>query len=98
MSTSSGIIFLFKTAWESYSPIVGPPTDNNMVCVCESILTILYSISLGANTGCLFGLILVSAYKQSLATSVGFDSMSGAFKSYDPDIADDVTDCVQKKI
>ena len=82
MPTSSDIISLFKTAWESYSPIVGPPTDDNMVCLREAILTILYSISLGADTGCLSGLILADvAYKRSIATNAGFDSMSGAFKS-----------------
>ena len=49
MSTSSVIISLFKTAWGSYSPIVGPSMDNNMVRLLEAILTILYCISLGAN-------------------------------------------------
>ena len=69
-----------------------------MVCLREAILTILYSVSLGANSGCPSRLILSGvAYKRSLATSVGFDSMSGAFKSYDPDIADDATDGVLKK-
>ena len=36
-------------------------------------------------------------YKRSLATSVGFDRMSGAFKSYNPDIDDDATDGVCRK-
>ena len=98
MSTSSDIISLFKTVWESYSPMVGPPTDDNMVHLHEAILPILYSISLGANAGCPSGLILANtAYKHLLATSVGFDSMSDAFKSYDPDIADDATNGVRKK-
>ena len=80
--TSSDIIYFFKTAWENYSPIVDPPTENDMVRLRKAIITILYSISLGANTGCLTGLILTdTAYKRSLATSLGFDSMSGAFKS-----------------
>ena len=98
MSTSLDIISLFKTAWESYPPIVGPPTDDVMVCLYEAILTILYSISLGANAGCPSGLILSDAvYRRSLATSVGFNSMSGAFKSYNPDMADNSTDGVCKK-
>ena len=98
MSTSSDIISLFKTEWESYSPIAGPPTDDNMVHLCEAIITILYSIYLGANAGCPPGLILTdAAYKCSLATNVGFDSMSGAFKSYNPDISDDATGGVRKK-
>ena len=98
MSTSSGIISLFKTALESYSPIIGQPTDDVMVRLREAILTILYYIYLGADAGCPSGLILTdTAYKRSLAISVSFDSMSGAFKSYDPDIADDAMDGVLKK-
>ena len=49
--TSFDIVSLFKTAWERYSPIVNPPTDNDTVHLCEAILTILYSISLGADAG-----------------------------------------------
>ena len=99
MSTSSDIISLFKTAWGRYSPIVGPPTDDNMVHLHKAILTILYSISLGADAGYPSGLILTNVtYKRSLSASVGFDSMSGAFKSYNPNIADDDTDGVQNKI
>ena len=98
MSTSSDIISLFKTAWESYFPIIGPPTDDDMVRLRESILTILYSIFLVASAGCLYGLILSnSAYKRSLATNVGFYSMSGAFKLYNPDIVNNATDGVSKK-
>ena len=99
MSTSLDIIPFFKTAWESYPPIVGSPTDDDMVRLREAILTIMNSISLGADAGCLSGFILTDeVYKRSLATSIGFDSMSGAFKSYYPDIADDATDGVQKKL
>ena len=95
MSTSLDIISLLKTAWESYSPIVGPSTDDNMVRLSEAIFTILYSIFLGADVGCPSGLILIdAAYKRSLATRVGYDSMSGAFKSYDLNFADGKTDCV----
>ena len=98
MSTSSEIISLFKTACESYSPIVGPPTDDDMVRLCKAILTILYSISLGADAVFPSGFILTDAvYKRSLASSVGFDSMIGAFKYCDSDIADDATDGVRKK-
>ena len=98
MSTSSYIISLFKTVWERYSPIVGPPTDDDMVRLCEAILTILHSISLGADAGCPPRLILSDvAYKRPLVTNVGFDSMSSAFKSYDPDISNDATDGVRKK-
>ena len=69
-----------------------------MVRLRKAILTILYSISLSANVGCPSGLILSdAAYKQSLATNTGFDSMSGTFKSYDPDIADNATYGVCKK-
>ena len=55
ISTSSNIISLFNTNQEMYAPIIGPPTDNDMVCLCEAILTMLYSISLGSNTSCLLG-------------------------------------------
>ena len=66
-----------------------------MVCLREAILTILYSITLAADAGCPSGLILANAvYKRSLATSVGFDNMSGAFNFYDPDIADNATNSV----
>ena len=51
MSTSSEIISLFNTARESYASIVGPPTYDNMVRLREAILAIIYSISLGADTG-----------------------------------------------
>ena len=51
MSTSSDIISLLNTAWERYTPIVGPLIDDNIVRLCEAILTILYSISLGAYAG-----------------------------------------------
>ena len=64
MLTSSDIISLFNTAQESYAPIVGPTTDGDMVRLGEAILTILYSISLGANVGGPSGLILTAvAYK-----------------------------------
>ena len=98
MSTSSDIIFPFKTAWESYSPIISPPTDDDMVRLLEAIPTIFYSISLDANAGCLFCMILTNAaYKRSIATSIDFNIMSGAFKSYDPDVADDATNGVRKE-
>ena len=78
MSTSSDIISLFNTAWESYTPIVGPPTDNDTDHLCKSILTILYFVSLGADTGCPLGLILTNAaYKYLLGTTVGFNCMIG---------------------
>ena len=71
MSTSSDIISLYKTAWESYSPIVGPSMDDNIVRLLEATLDILYSIYLGANAGFLSGLVLSeTAYKSSLATNV----------------------------
>ena len=74
MSTSSDIISLFNTAQESYSPIIGPPTDDYMVRLCEAILTILYSISFGADAGCPLGLILTNAaYKHLLGTTVSFN-------------------------
>ena len=95
MSNSSDITPLFKTAWEIYPPIVGPPTDDDMVRLCKAIVTSLYSISLGADADCPSGLILTDAvYKRSLATSVGFDSMIGAFNFYDLNIADNATDGV----
>ena len=69
-----------------------------MVRLREAILTILYSISLGADAGCPSGLILFEAeYKRLLATDVVFDRMSGAYKSYDPDIANDATDGLRNK-
>ena len=69
-----------------------------MVRLCEAILTILYSISLGTNTGCPLGLILINtACKFSLGTTVGFDFMIGAYKLYDPSIEDDVSDGLRKK-
>ena len=78
MSTSSDIISLFNTAWESYATIVGPPTDNNMVRLREDIITIVYSISLGADAGCPLVLILTNvSYKRSLRTTVGFNCMIG---------------------
>ena len=99
MSTSSDIISLFNTAWKIYAPIVGPPTDDNMVRLRESILIILYSISLGADAGCMFGLILANAaYNHLLGTTVSFDPMIGTFKSYDPSIKNDATDRLQQKM
>ena len=98
MSTSSDIISLFKTVWERYYPIVFPPTDDDMVCLRKAILIILYSIYLGANAGCPSGLILsYTAYKRLLVTTAGFNSISGAFNSYYPDIADNAADGVHKK-
>ena len=92
MSTSSDINSLFNKARESYAPIVGPPTYDNMVRLQEAILTILYSISLGANAGCLSGLILTdAAYNRFLGTTVRFNPMIDTFKSYDPSIKDDAT-------
>ena len=58
MLTFSDIISRFNAAWERYSPIVVPPTDNDMFRLRKAILTILYSISLGADAGCLSKLIL----------------------------------------
>ena len=52
----------------------------------------LYSISLGIDAGCPLGLILTgAAYKRSLETTVVFDCMIGAYKSYDSSIKDDAT-------
>ena len=93
------IIYLFNTAWESYAPIIGPPTDDDMVRLREAIITILYSIYLGASASCSWGLILTDvAYKHSLGTTVGFDCMIGAYKSYDPSIKDDATGGLSKKM
>ena len=93
MSTFLDIVSLFNTAQESYAPIVGPPTDDNMVRLRKAVLTILYSISLGSNAGFPSGLILTNmAYKRSLRTNVGFDCMISAYKLYDPSIKDDATD------
>ena len=61
MSNSSDITSIFNTARESYTPIVGTPTDNNMARLREVILTILYSISLCSDAGCPSGLILADA-------------------------------------
>ena len=99
MLTSLYIISMFNTAQESYVPIVGPPTNNDIVHLREAILTILYSISLGANAGCPLGFILTdAAYKLSIRKTVGFDFMIGAYKSYNPSIEDDATDrlCFKK--
>ena len=83
---------MFNTARESYTPIISPPTDNDMVQLRNARLTILYSIFLGADTACPSGLILAdAAYKRSLGTTVNFDPMIGAFKLYDPSIEDDAT-------
>ena len=99
MLTSSEIISLFNTAQKTYAPIVGPPTDNNMVQLCENILTILYSISLGANAVCPSQLILTdAAYKRLLGTNVVFDYIIGSYKSYDPSIEDDATDGLRKNM
>ena len=60
---------MFNTAWENYSLIVSPPTDNDMVRLRKAILVILYSISLGADAGFPSRLILANAaYKRSLRT------------------------------
>ena len=89
MSTSSYIISLFNTVRESYAPIAVPPTGDDMVRLRKAILTILYSISLGANAGCPYRLILTyTAYKLLLGTTVIFDPMIGTFKSYAPSIED----------
>ena len=96
MSTYSDIISLFNTARDSYASIVGTLTDDDMVRLREAILTILYSISLGANAGCLSGLILTNAaYNRLLGTTVSFNPMIGTFKLYGPSIKDDATDGLQ---
>ena len=96
--TSSEIISLFNTARESYTPIVGPPTYDNIVCLRKAILTIFYYISLGADADCPSGLILTdAAYKCSLGTTMGFDCMISAYTFYDPSIKDDAIDGLRKK-
>ena len=70
-----------------------------MVHLREAIFTILYSISLGANADCPSGLILTDAsYKLLLYTTVIFDLIIGAFKSYSPSIEDDATIGLRKKM
>ena len=70
-----------------------------MVRLCEAILTILYSISISNNAGCLSGLILTdAAYKRSLGTTVSSEPIIGAFKSYDPSIKDDAIDRLGKNM
>ena len=97
MSNPLDIISMFNIYQESYTPIVVPQTDNNMFCPRDVILTILYSISLGADTGCPSGLILTdAAYKHSLGTTVVFDYMIGAYKLYDPSIEDDAANGIRK--
>ena len=99
MSTSSDIISLFNTDWESCAPIVSPPTNDNMVRLCEAILTILYSISLGTDEGCPSGIILTdAAYKCSIETNVSFDPIIGASKLYNPSIKDNSTNGLRQKI
>ena len=83
----------------SYAPIVDPPTDDNIVRLRKAIITILYSISLGANSGCPSELILSdAAYKCLLGRTINFNPMIGAFKSYDPNIEDDATDGIRQKM
>ena len=99
MSTSSDILSLFNTAKESYTPIVGLQTDNDMVRLCKAIITILYSISLGTNSDCPLRLILINtSYKRSLGTTVGFNCTIGAYKLYNPSIKDDATDGLRKRM
>ena len=99
MSAFSGIISLFNTDQESYAPIIGPPTDENMVRLREAILTILYSISLGTDEGCPSGIILTdAAYKCSIETNVSFDPIIGASKLYNPSIKDNSTNGLRQKI
>ena len=70
-----------------------------MVRLRKTILTILNYISLGADAGCLSGLMLNNAaYKLLLGITVSFDCMIGAYKSYDPSIEDDATDGLCKKM
>ena len=99
MSTSSDIIYLFNTAQENYTPIVGPTTDDNTVRLREAILAILYSISLGDDAGFPAGLILTdTAYKRLLVKTVGFDCMISPYKSYDPSIEENATDRLRKNM
>ena len=70
-----------------------------MFRLCEAILAILYSISLGFDAGFLSGLILTdAAYKRSFGTTMGFGCMIGAYKLYDPSIEEDATDGLQKNM
>ena len=93
MLTSSDIIYLLNIARESYTFIIGTPSDNDVVRLPEAILTIIYSIYLGADAGCPPGLILAyAAYTRSLGTIMGFDCMIDAYKLYDPSIEYDATD------
>ena len=99
MLTSSDIISLFNTSQESYSPIVVPPIDDDIVLLCKAILTTLYSIYLWSDADCLSRLILTNvAHKRSLGTAVRFNPMIGAFKSYDPSIHDDAKNGIQNKM
>ena len=70
-----------------------------MVRLREAILTITYSISLGADVGCPSGIILIDvAYKLSLSTNMSFDHMISAFKLYNPSIKDNATDGLQNNM
>ena len=70
-----------------------------MVRLRKVILAILYSVSPGADSGCPSGLILTDAsYKLLLYTTVIFDLIIGAFKSYSPSIEDDATIGLRKKM
>ena len=82
----SEVILLFKTAREAFSSIDGPPSVNEMVLLCETLLNTFLPVRfVVTDTGCASGVFLSNdAYQRSHATT--FDRMLAPLVTYNPSI------------
>ena len=101
MSSTSDIAAKFAATIAAFTPIVGPPTDDNLRNVPMDLLKLCLSIDLaGSTSDKVNGLILVDAvYKTTPGSNcVSFDEQEAALAEYDPAIDETTTTWKQKKL
>ena len=89
MTLTSDIVAKFAAAIVAFTPIVGPPTDDDLRNVRMVLLKICLSIDLAGSTpGKVTGLIFVDAVYRTTPGSngVAFDEQETALAEYDPSI------------
>ena len=92
MTSTSDIAAKFTAAIAAFTPIVGPPDNDNLRNVRMVLLKVCMSINLaGSMPGKVTGLILVNAvYKTAPGSGVVlFNEQEAALAKYDPSIPED---------
>ena len=86
MSSVQEVTTLFAAASASFAPIIGPPTDDDIMHLREALLGVLFSIQLvGEAAGCPSGVILDdAAYLRTTGSEDIFDPMREPLAVFNP--------------